>query len=88
VRVQAEFLSLLAIALGEKQASLEVAPGTTAGDLARGLAARYGERVRGRIVGPKGDLRVIFSINGRAARADRVLEEGDIVLVMPPPAGG
>lgn len=57
------------------RAVLEVAEGTTVGDLLRRLAI------------PE-DLPRLLLLNGQEARPDRVLAAGDVVAILPPLAGG
>lgn len=57
------------------KATLEVAPGTTIGELVTSLEL------------PGGQVHLIFR-NNRQAEAEEVLQEGDQVAFFPPVAGG
>ena len=58
------------------------AVGTTVGEVADGLVARYGERF-GRIVAVS-----TFVVNGERASRSSVIAEGDEIAILPPVSGG
>lgn len=66
--------------LGECSLSLQLEPGATAGDVVGELRARPGGAGLPRFP--------MVAVNERYAPADRRLEPGDVVAVIPPVAGG
>ncbi len=60
---------------------LEVAPGTSVGELLNQLIARYPTLADWQPV-------TTFAVNQQLVRADWALESGDEVVFLPPPSGG
>ncbi len=81
MRVTIKYFALIReAASGRESESWEIAEGTPAGALFQMMADRYGL-----LLGP-GDA--LVAVNDRYANMDRKLSEGDIVVFMPPLAGG
>lgn len=66
------------------EASLELAPGTTVGDLLDVLGARLRHRPAAAQLLP----RIAVSVNAEYAQAGQILSEGDEVGLLPPVSGG
>jgi molybdopterin converting factor small subunit len=77
--------------LGSNKVPLEVeiTPNSTIGDLLICLLEKYGETIRQQLINRvDGTPFVTFLVNGEQAGLEQILMPEDIVLIMPPIAGG
>ncbi len=82
-------------AIGHGTMEIELAPGSTVGDLLTYLKERWGDRLLTHVFDPGGGAvlpYVRIMVNGRAIEflqgAATLLKEGDEVLILPPVSGG
>ncbi len=80
MRVRVRLFAALKDLAGRAWDEVELPPGSTVADLATLLAQRH-PRLRD---GP----RAVYAVNGDYAPADRTLEDGDEVALIPPVSGG
>lgn len=81
MRVTVKLFASFREAAGEPQSVVEVAPGTTVGQL-------WGEIVEAQPRLKPLSRSAAFAVNRRYARSDAALQEGDEVAFLPPVSGG
>lgn len=92
--VHVKFLATIREITGESQIELEIRPGDTVGAALEAIQARYGiefkEATTGTTAG--GIPKVRFLVNGRNTDflegSETKLKEGDLIVLVPPVAGG
>ncbi|MEW6222550.1 MAG: HemK2/MTQ2 family protein methyltransferase [Candidatus Hadarchaeota archaeon] len=94
MKVEIRLFSNLRELAGQKSVHEEVPEGATVEDAVKKLAGRLGKEFQGRVIDEAGHLRKMFSIlvnEQLIARLDgplTKLEEGDVISIFPPVAGG
>src|SRR5512135_3367694 len=79
MRVHVKFFALFREMIGIKEESIELAEGTTVGQLWEHYASRSKRA---------GQLRTAYAVNQKLAKPDEVLHDGDEVGFLPPVSGG
>lgn len=87
--ITVDYLFPIGLASNKEPLEVELAPGSTLGDLLACLLEKYGGTIRQQLVRSNDDAPyVTFLVNGEQAELGQVLTPVDKVLIMPPIAGG
>lgn len=88
MKVSVRFHSRLREIVGKKEVQLELRDGAKLRDLLGALIELYGPTFKEEILDKANKPIVILMLNGKSVSFDAELEDGDIVSIMPPIAGG
>ncbi|MCI0360121.1 MAG: MoaD/ThiS family protein [Planctomycetaceae bacterium] len=94
MKLRVQYTAQLRTAVGRTEDEVELPEGSSLAALVEHLAAQLDDAAAGHLVGPGGGIRpsLLVVVNEAAAPAHAVattsLQDGDVVLLLPPIAGG
>ncbi|MFQ5683877.1 MAG: molybdopterin converting factor subunit 1 [Candidatus Binatia bacterium] len=81
MKVKVKFFAILRERVGTGEIIKEIEDGTTVGELWEFLRLDYPKL-------PSIEIRLLYAVNRNYVKAERVLQEGDEVVFVPPVSGG
>lgn len=93
MRVRVRYFTTLRELAGSSEEELELENGSTLADLLKKITEKYGKEAKNYLF-DKGEVdpSIYFLINGVSARSlkglETTLEEGDVIVIIPPIGGG
>jgi len=87
IKLVVKYLGTFSRLTGRREEVLELEIGATVEDLQRMLVLKYGRELKKKLE-DESTQPVLFVVAGRAAAPDRVLSDGDEVIVTYPAGGG
>jgi len=89
IKVKVVLKSFLKMKTGQGEVELDLMDGAAVYDLAVKLGDTFGDEVRDYVLDPKsGSVTVLFTCNKKMCTKDHILNDGDIVSIFSPIAGG
>jgi len=94
LKIHVKFLATIREITGKSEIELEIQPGDTVGTALQALQARYGTEFKDATTGTTagGIPKIRFLVNGRNTdfleELETKLKDGDVMVLVPPVAGG
>lgn len=90
MKIQVELLAQLRVAAGTPTIGLDCPVGTTLAQALQRIAPQPGSELRALVVEDNGSVRstILASIGGRQVRGERVLADGETIVLGTPISGG
>jgi MoaD family protein len=89
IKVKVIFGSYFSKEIGREEMEVDLADASVIKDLMKMIADNYGEQIANLIVDRNtGHLKVLAFVNGQVSQKDRMLQDQDVVKILPPLAGG
>ena len=94
MKVRVQYSAQLRTSIGRSEDEVELNAGSTLAALIDDLASRLDDVAKGHLVAPEGSIRASLlmvvneAVTSAASAQSTVLKSGDVVLLLPPIAGG